>query len=80
MLDGEGGATVWGKLVPARRSLDESLLPIGLAQDISLRRDISAGEALRWADVVIDDNDPAVRIRRAMENTIGPEGQRETAA
>lgn len=80
ILDGEGGATVWGKLVPARRSLDENLLPIGLAQDISLRHDISAGDALRWADVVIDDNDPAVRIRRAMENTIGPEGQRETAA
>ncbi|MEM7122994.1 MAG: Gfo/Idh/MocA family oxidoreductase [Pseudomonadota bacterium] len=80
LLDGEGGATVWGKLVPAQRSLGESLLPIGLAQDIALRHDVGAGQALRWADVVIDDNDPAVRTRRAMENTIGPQGQRETAA
>ena len=80
VLDGEGGATVWGKLVPAQRSLDENLLPIGLAQDVALRHDVGAGEALRWADVAIDDNEPAVQIRRAMENAIGPEGQRETAA
>ena len=31
MLDGEGGYTVWGKLVPAERSLAEGALPIGLA-------------------------------------------------
>ena len=30
-LDGEGGYTVWGKLVPAERSLAEGALPIGLA-------------------------------------------------
>jgi len=32
MLDGEGGYTVWGKLVPAERNLAESAIPIGLAQ------------------------------------------------
>ena len=31
MLDGEGGHTVWGKLVPAERSVAEGALPIGLA-------------------------------------------------
>jgi hypothetical protein len=31
MLDGEGGYTAWGKLVPAERSLAEGALPIGLA-------------------------------------------------
>src|SRR5712672_474682 len=33
-LDGEGGYTVWGKLVPAERSLLEKALPIGLAHNV----------------------------------------------
>src|SRR6185312_1349044 len=33
-LDGEGGYTVWGKLVPAERSLAEGALPIGLAHKV----------------------------------------------
>ena len=31
MLDGEGGYTVWGKLMPAAASLKAGALPIGLA-------------------------------------------------
>ena len=37
-LDGEGGYTVWGKLVPAERSLIEEALPIGLAHNVKLLR------------------------------------------
>jgi predicted homoserine dehydrogenase-like protein len=33
-LDGEGGYTVWGKLVPAERSLVEGALPIGLVASV----------------------------------------------
>jgi predicted homoserine dehydrogenase-like protein len=67
MLDGEGGFCVWGKQTPAQRSLDDSLLPLGLAQNIKLKRDIRTGNSLRWSDVEIDPNDTAVRIRREME-------------
>ena len=62
-LDGEGGYTVWGKLVPAERSLAEGALPIGLAHKVPLRRDIAAGEIVRWADV--DDPDSEARRRCA---------------
>jgi predicted homoserine dehydrogenase-like protein len=65
-LDGEGGHTVWGKLVPAERSLAEGALPIGLAHKVPLLRDIAAGEIVRWADVAVADTD-AVHARRAME-------------
>ena len=65
-LDGEGGYTVWGKLVPAERSLAEGALPIGLAHNVPLRRDIAAGEIVRWPDVAIPDS-PALEARRAME-------------
>jgi len=65
-LDGEGGYTVWGKLVPAARSLAEGALPIGLAHKVKLRRDLAAGDIVRWADVEMPETE-AVRVRRDME-------------
>jgi hypothetical protein len=38
ILDGEGGYTVWGRLLPARESLSQGALPIGLAHGVALRR------------------------------------------
>jgi predicted homoserine dehydrogenase-like protein len=67
MLDGEGGYTVWGKLVPAARSLAESALPIGLAHKVKLVNDIAAGAIVRWSDVAIDAEVQAVKIRREAE-------------
>jgi len=69
-LDGEGGYTVWGKLVPARRSLAEGALPIGLAHRVRLVRAVAAGEILRWSDVAMPDSE-AVRARRDMERRFG---------
>jgi predicted homoserine dehydrogenase-like protein len=65
-LDGEGGYTVWGKLVPAARSLAEGALPIGLAHKVALTRDVAAGVIVRWADVAVPDSE-AARARRDME-------------
>jgi predicted homoserine dehydrogenase-like protein len=65
-LDGEGGYTVWGKLVPAERSLADGSLPIGLAHKVTLRGDIAAGAVVRWADVEIPGSE-AVRGHRDME-------------
>jgi predicted homoserine dehydrogenase-like protein len=65
-LDGEGGYTVWGKLVPASRSLAEGAVPIGLAHGIKLVRDIGSGQTVRWSDVAPLENE-AMRVRREME-------------
>jgi predicted homoserine dehydrogenase-like protein len=70
-LDGEGGYTVWGKLVPAERSLAEGALPIGLAHKVKLVRDVAAGGVVRWADVAVPDT-AAVRARRDMERRFAP--------
>ena len=67
VLDGEGGYCVWGKQVPAERSLAEGLLPLGLAHGVPLKRDIGEGESLKWHDVVYDESDIAVKTRRDME-------------
>jgi predicted homoserine dehydrogenase-like protein len=67
MLDGEGGYTVWGKLMPAAESLKTGALPIGLAHRVKLTNDVAHGAVVRWSDVEIDTKDEAVAFRRAME-------------
>lgn len=70
-LDGEGGYTVWGKLMPASRSLRIGGLPIGLAHGVTLKQAVAEGQPLRWEDVAFDADDAAVRFRREMEQTFG---------
>jgi predicted homoserine dehydrogenase-like protein len=67
LLDGEGGACVWGKLLPARTSLEIGGLPIGLASHVPMTRDVQAGQCVTWDDVRIDPADSAYRYRRTME-------------
>jgi predicted homoserine dehydrogenase-like protein len=67
MLDGEGGYTVWGRLMPAVGSLKAGALPIGLAHRVKLKHDIAHGAVVRWSDVEIDADDETVKTRRAME-------------
>ena len=66
-LDGEGGYTVYAKVIPATRSLERGALPIGLAHHVKLTRDVAAGEILTAADVALDSSIEAVRVRREME-------------
>jgi predicted homoserine dehydrogenase-like protein len=71
MLDGEGGFCVWGKQTPADASLDHGYLPLGIAHDVKLKRDIAEGERLKWSDVEVDESDLAVKTRREMEAAFG---------
>ena len=72
VLDGEGGFCVWGRQMPAQRSLADGLLPLGLAQGVRLKRAVGEGESLRWSDVEYTAGDLAVRTRRDMEAQFGP--------
>ncbi len=69
VLDGEGGYTVWGKLMAAKDSAAKGALPIGLAHKVKLKRDIAEGQAVSWGDVEYDAGSEAVKIRREMERT-----------
>jgi predicted homoserine dehydrogenase-like protein len=66
-LDGEGGYTVWGKLMPAQASLKVGALPIGLAHRVKLNKAIAHGAVVGWSDVEIDADDATVKVRKAME-------------
>ncbi len=71
MLDGEGGYTVWGRLMPASDSLALGGLPIGLAHGCRLKRPIAEGAPVRWADVDMDETQEIVKVRREMETQFG---------
>ncbi len=71
MLDGEGGFCVWGKQTPADVSLEKGYLPLGLAHQVKLTRDIAEGQVLQWSDVEIDAGAHAVKVRRQMEAMFG---------
>ena len=65
-LDGEGGYTVYGRLMPAADSLACGGLPIGLAHGVKVTRRVAKGGVVTWSDVAAPDSE-AVRVRRQME-------------
>jgi len=67
VLDGEGGYTVVGRLMPALDSLAQGCLPLGLAHGWKVLKPVAAGQPVRWSDVAVDPNASAVRLRREME-------------
>jgi predicted homoserine dehydrogenase-like protein len=67
LLDGEGGFTVWGRLMPAADSVAAGALPMGLAHGVELCRDVAAGQVVRWADVTVKEERAAHRLRRQLE-------------
>jgi predicted homoserine dehydrogenase-like protein len=67
ILDGEGGYTVWGKLLPATKSVALGGLPLGLAHDIKLIRPVKKGQSLCWDDVAVDTSTHAYKIRQELE-------------
>lgn len=68
MLDGEGGYTVWGKLLPADKSVALGGLPLGLAHNVKVVRPVRKGQSLSWADVAMDTTTHAWRVRKEMED------------
>ncbi|MDP6330862.1 MAG: flagellar biosynthesis protein FlgA [SAR324 cluster bacterium] len=66
-LDGEGGYTVWGKLLPASTSLKKGAVPLGLAHQVKVLRDVSKGSVVTWNDVSMDTSTRAYAFRKEFE-------------
>jgi len=71
MLDGEGGYTVWGKLIPASASLQKKALPIGLAHGIRVTRAVKAGSVVSQDDVEKLADGEVMQLRREAEALVG---------
>lgn len=66
-LDGEGGFTVYGKLMPADDSMAIEGLPIGLAHGFTLKRPVKKDQRLSWLDIEFTESTQAVAVRKEME-------------
>jgi predicted homoserine dehydrogenase-like protein len=67
VLDGEGGTTVFGRLMPAADSVAAGALPIGLAHGVRVTRPVAKDSVLTQADVALEADSPALRLRRTLE-------------
>lgn len=71
MLDGEGGYAVWANAIPAAKSLAVGALPIGLAHNVKLKRDVAKDQIVSVDDVIVENDLDVVALRREMEqNTV----------
>ena len=82
-LDGEGGFTVWGRLMVANDSLSLGAIPIGLAHGVTLKSSVREGQIVTWADVELGEetlNSISYVTRREMETTLKPETARPSSS
>ncbi|MEM8794917.1 MAG: Gfo/Idh/MocA family oxidoreductase [Pseudomonadota bacterium] len=71
LLDGEGGYTVWGKAIPAARSLASAALPIGLSKGVTLQKPVRKGQIVSKADIRPGAESRALKIRQEAETLLG---------
>ncbi|KAG3179051.1 hypothetical protein PC129_g25465 [Phytophthora cactorum] len=74
-LDGEGGFTVYGRLMPAADSMAIEGLPIGLAHGFVLKRPVKKDQRLSWQDIEYTASAQAVSVRKEMETLFKKEFQ-----
>ena len=73
-LDGEGGHTVWGRLMIANDSVSLGAVPIGLAHGATLKRPVEEGQVVTWDDLNLSENltsSVSYKLRREMETAFG---------
>ena len=73
LLDGEGGFTVAGGLRPAAQSVAMGAIPLGLASDLKLKRDVAVDQILTRDDVDLDESLLATRLRYEAEALVKPQ-------
>ncbi len=71
ILDGEGGYTVWGKLMPAKASVAARALPIGLASQVTVTQPINLGQMITMNDISADISAQAWQVRKEMVKAFG---------
>ena len=72
-LDGGGGYTVVGQCEKAAVARREGLLPLGLAEKATLKRDAARGEAIGYEDVTLNQESFVSKMRRLQDEVAEPE-------
>jgi len=71
ILDGEGGYTVWGRLMPSTDSVAAQALPIGLASNVTVTRPVNQGQVITMDDISADTSAQAWQVREKMLEQFG---------
>ena len=66
-LDGGGGYTVVGQCEKANVARHEGLLPLGLADRATLKRDVAKGVAIGYEDVLLNEGSFVLKMRRLQD-------------
>ncbi len=69
VLDGSGGYTVNGLIERAEIARAENLLPLGLAYNVKLKRDVAQGEAISYDMVGLNEDSFVLKLRRLQDAT-----------
>lgn len=72
VLDGEGGYTVYGRLVRADDSITGKYLPMGLSRSAKLLRPVRKDSILTYQDVELDRSQLSYKIRKILEDDFKP--------
>jgi predicted homoserine dehydrogenase-like protein len=71
VLDGEGGRTVFGRLVRADESVSNRYLPIGLSHGRKMVKPVTQDSILTYEDIELDETTLSFKIRKALEEELG---------
>lgn len=66
-LDGEGGFSAYGWLVPADISREQGLVPLGLLEGASLKRELARDALVSWDDVELAADPLLLELRGEIE-------------
>jgi predicted homoserine dehydrogenase-like protein len=69
ILDGEGGYTVFGRLVQAEESLSRSYLPMGLTGQAHVVRPVAKDSPVTYDDVELNEDLFSFKLRKTMIET-----------
>jgi predicted homoserine dehydrogenase-like protein len=67
ILDGEGGYSVFGRLVRADESLSHQYLPLGLSRGGRMIKPVAKDAVVNYHDVALDENPLSFRLRKQLE-------------
>ena len=73
VLDGGGGYTVVGQCEKAAVARRQGLLPMGLADKATMKRDVAKGDAIAYEDVNLNDDSFVLKMRRLQDEITGRE-------
>jgi predicted homoserine dehydrogenase-like protein len=70
IIDYLGGYTVYGMIEKASVAREQNLVPLGVAVGGVIQKPVKMGEAIRYEDIALREDDLIVKLRRAQDKMV----------